>query len=333
MLDKCGREINYIRISVTDRCNLRCSYCIPKEGIQLCSHKELLNFDEIERLVRAFAALGIHTVRLTGGEPFIRRDFLQLAENIKKISGIEKLTVTTNGTFITEEMAESVFNCFDGINISLDTFDRSIYQEITGADMFDKAYSGLRRLLKQNDGRRRMSIKLNCVLTEKNQKDILPLVELAKEQELAVRFIELMPIGLGKGLMKGVNRSIQEPEVRDLIESTYGSLMPDNEIYGNGPAVYYQLEGFQGRIGFISALSHKFCTKCNRIRLTADGRLKTCLQYESGVDLKSILRGGASEEEIRAVIMQAISEKPTGHAFGESMIEKEESRCMSEIGG
>lgn len=329
MLDAFDREINYIRISVTDRCNLHCSYCMPAEGIQICAHDEILNYEEIIELVRIFVTLGIHQIKLTGGEPFIRRGFLELAQTIKKVPGVEKLTVTTNGTYLKGKVLEQALSCFDGINVSLDTLEREVYQEITGIDAFKDAYDGLQQLLLQNSKRKKaVSVKLNCVLTEKNRMDIVKLAGLAKEQKLLVRFIELMPIGLGKGQV-----SVGEAEAKKLIEKAYGALIPDSQIEGNGPAVYYRIDGFLGKIGFISALSHKFCSTCNRVRLTADGYLKTCLQYDTGVDLKKLLRSGASEEEIKKMIVQAIMEKPAGHAFGEKQIQQEENRCMSEIGG
>lgn len=329
MLDVLGREINYIRISVTDRCNLRCSYCMPAEGIQICAHDEILNYEEIVKLVRIFVTLDIHHIKLTGGEPFIRKDFLGLAQAIKEVPGVEKLTVTTNGTYLKGAVLEQALSCFDGINISLDTLEQKTYQKITGIDALKEAYGGLQHLLLQNSKRENaVSVKLNCVLTEKNRMDIVRLTGLAKEQKLIVRFIELMPIGLGKGQV-----FVGEAEARKLIEKAYGPLIPDSQIEGNGPAVYYRIDGFSGKIGFISALSHKFCSTCNRVRLTADGYLKTCLQYAAGVDLKKLLRSGVSEEEMKKMIVQAIREKPAGHAFGEKQIQLEENRCMSEIGG
>ncbi|HOO26960.1 MAG TPA: GTP 3',8-cyclase MoaA [Lachnospiraceae bacterium] len=334
MRDALGREINYIRISVTDRCNLRCGYCIPKEGVRLCTHENLLCFDEIERLVRIFAGLGIDRVKLTGGEPFVRRDFPKLAQKIKEVDGIKKLTVTTNGTFFTRENAEWALECFDGINISLDTPDRGVYEEMTGVDVFDNVYDGLQRLLFLNAGRDPGTLlKLNCVLTRKNKDDITALAGLAKEQKLAVRFIELMPIGQGKIFLENGKGVLQEAEAVKLLEEAYGKLIPCEENSGNGPAVYYRPEGFCGKIGFISALSHKFCETCNRIRLTTTGYLKLCLQYETGIDLKTLLRNGASDEEIRAVVLQTIKEKPAGHAFCSGKIVQEENRGMSEIGG
>ena len=334
MLDALGREIDYIRISVTDRCNLRCGYCIPKEGVRLCAHGEILCFDELERLVRIFARLGIRFVKLTGGEPLIRRDFMKLAQRIKSIPGIEKLTVTTNGTFLTQETVPRLLDCFDGINVSLDALDKTVYEAMAGADAFDRAYGGLLRLLEENEMRKKpVSVKLNCVLTEQNRTEIVKIAGLARERELAVRFIELMPIGLGKEFLEKEQRPLQEAEAKRLIEKAYGPLTPLHEKYGNGPAVYDSLEGFQGKIGFISALSHKFCNGCNRIRLTADGYLKTCLQYERGIDLRKLLRSRSTDEEIKQAVLQAVWNKPSAHAFHEKEISYEENRCMSEIGG
>ncbi|MFT3985259.1 MAG: GTP 3',8-cyclase MoaA [Lachnospiraceae bacterium] len=334
MLDARGREINYIRISVTDRCNLRCGYCIPKEGVRLCAHEDLLNFEEIERLVRMFAGIGIRFVKLTGGEPFIRKDFMKLAHRIKDIPGMEKLTVTTNGTFLLPETVPQILNCFDGINVSLDALDRVIYEALSGADGFDRVYNGLLLLIEENDLRKKpVSIKLNCVLTGQNKKEIVKIAGFAKSRKLAVRFIELMPVGLGKEFLEREQLPLQEAEAKRLIEEAYGPLTLLHEKYGIGPAVYYALEGFQGKVGFISALSHKFCSGCNRIRLTADGYLKTCLQYESGIDLRELLRNGKTNEEIRQAVLRTVWNKPSEHAFSEQEILNGENRCMSEIGG
>lgn len=334
MLDACGREIDYIRISVTDRCNLRCSYCIPKEGVRLCAHEDILRFDELERLVRIFAGAGVRFVKLTGGEPFVRRAFIELAQGIKAISGIEKLTVTTNGTFFSQETVLQSLDCFDSINVSLDAMEREVFKKLSGVDAFELAYGGLQRLLKENDRRKKpVSIKLNCVLTGQNRAEIENIVKFAKERDLAVRLIELMPIGLGKEFLEREQYPLREAEVKSLIEEIYGPLIPLHERYGNGPAVYYTLKGFRGKIGFISALSHKFCGDCNRIRLTADGYLKTCLQYESGIDLRELLRNNQTDEEIKQAILQAVWKKPSEHAFGKKEILNQENRSMSEIGG
>ena len=325
MLDAQNRSIDYIRISVTDRCNLRCVYCMPEEGIQSLPHEEILSYEEIRRLCGIFSALGIRKVKLTGGEPLIRRGIAELVRMLKADCGMESVTLTTNGILLTEQLAELVRAGVDGVNISLDTPDRDRFRKIARRDALEHVLAGIRFALTFPE----LNVKINCVPEANHVDDALAIAGFAKDQRLNVRFIEMMPIGLGKQ-----SEGIREAELIQRLECAYGKMMPCEQTLGNGPAHYYHIQGFQGNIGFISAISHKFCRECNRIRLTADGYLKTCLQYESDVDLKEMLRSGAEDEQLMRSIREAIFGKPQGHHFMEEVGEtKPEQHYMSQIGG
>ncbi|MBS6397016.1 MAG: GTP 3',8-cyclase MoaA [Clostridiales bacterium] len=324
MIDGKGREIDYIRISVTDRCNLRCCYCMPEDGIPACSHEEILRYDEILRLTEAFAGLGFRKVKLTGGEPLVRRNLAGLVGELKAIPGIEQVTLTTNGVLLQEQMKELAEAGIDSINLSLDSLDPGTYQQITRRDCLDQVLEGMREALRYPG----IPLKINCVPMGQSEEELCELAELARTCLVHVRFIEMMPIGLGKGFQ---GRS--EQEILEILEDRFGPAGPVSEILGNGPGHYYEFAGFHGRIGFISAVSHKFCHTCNRVRLTSQGYLKTCLQYDRGKDMREPLRAGASLEELQELIREALLEKPEGHAFFQNSGENKEQRIMSQIGG
>lgn len=326
MRDQFERNINYMRVSVTDLCNLRCVYCMPKEGIRQISHDEILTFDEIARVCRIGAELGISRIKLTGGEPLVRKGIEDLAEMICRIPGIEQVTLTTNGILLKDKLPALKKAGISAVNISLDTMDRAQYQELTGKDCLLQVTEGIRAALEQG-----MRVKINCVaLNECNEFQWGKLAALAKEYPLDVRFIEMMPIGLGKAYQGSMQEVIQKN-----LENIYGAAKPDSgAVRGNGPAVYWEFPGFQGKIGFISAISHKFCKDCNRIRMTAEGFVKPCLQFVQGVDMRSLLRGQTDDEELKQVFEQLIYEKPRCHQFEtEKADESLEQREMSKIGG
>lgn len=324
MIDAQGRTIDYVRISVTDRCNLRCVYCMPENGIPMATHEDLLSFEEIERLCRILAEVGIKKVKLTGGEPLVRKDFVELVRKIKAIDGIEKVTLTTNGVLLEEKMEELAAAGINGINISLDTLNPKIFEEITRRDVFSEVYRGIQKALTYPD----ISLKLNCLPLGLEQQNLEEIAGLAKDNKIHVRFIEVMPIGQGKNY-----KFLSETQIIEMLEKKYGEMMPFEEKLGYGPGHYYSIEGFQGKIGFISAISHKFCGSCNRIRLTAEGYLKSCLQYDTGRDLRKLLRTGATDEVIKEAIIQGIEEKPIEHIFLSGHIDQEEHHTMSQIGG
>lgn len=326
MIDGYGRVIDYIRISVTDRCNLRCVYCMPEEGIQSVCHDQILRYDEILRLVGIFASLGIRKIKLTGGEPLVRKGVPELAARLKQISGIEQVTLTTNGVCLKEQMQSLAEAGIGGINLSLDTLNPAVFKRITRRDSFDQAMEGLEEALKYPE----IPLKINCVPMNLEGQNVVELAGLARKYRIHVRYIEMMPIGLGKQF--GFQ---SEEEILEELETVYGPSRPFDGKLGNGPGHYVSFEGFAGKIGFISAISHKFCEHCNRVRLTSQGFLKTCLQYERGADLRVLLRGGASDEEIRAAVEAAIRSKPASHQFLQERgtDTDRETHMMAQIGG
>ncbi len=326
MYDQYQREIDYLRISITDRCNLRCIYCMPAEGVEMASHSDILSYDEILRICRNAAHMGIKKIKITGGEPLVRKDAPLLVKAIKEIPGIEKVTLTTNGLLLGEVIDELVQYGIDSINISLDTLDSSKYEEITRFSLLPKVLENIEKVLAYPQ----IALKINCVPMNLSDQNLASLATLAKDHLIHVRFIEMMPIGYGKDF-----EFVSEQEIVNVLEQKFGPLTPFAGRLGNGPCHYYEIDGFQGKIGFISALSHKFCDQCNRVRLTSQGYLKACLQYEIGTDLKPLLRSGASDEELIAAMKTCIGKKPKGHEFltREFADKPENSLSMSKIGG
>ena len=319
MKDRLGREIDYIRISITDRCNLRCGYCMPECGVPSVPHDKILRFDEIVRLVKIFCSLGIKNVKITGGEPLVRKGAVGLIKDIKAIDGIEKVSLTTNGLLLSENLDALAEAVIEGINISLDTLDRQKYMKITGFD-------GLNTVLKAIDECRafpEIKVKINAVtLADYNRDEICALADFAAGAGATLRFIEMMPIGLGTGFC-----GYSQDEILAVLEEAYGPAKTINEEVGSGPAKYYSFEGLKCRIGFISPMSHKFCSSCNRIRLTSEGLLRPCLGSDEGVDLRKPMRDGASDEELVLLICEGITDKPAGHRFEIT------DSLMSKIGG
>lgn len=326
MIDALGRKIDYIRISVTDRCNLRCVYCMPEEGIPLTSHEELLSYEEILRVCRCAAALGIHKVKLTGGEPLVRREIVELVAGIKAIPGIEKVTLTTNGVLLKKYMKTLDEAGIDAINVSLDTLEPGCFREITRKDNLERVLEGLQEAMKYPH----INLKINCVPLGVSGQDLVAIARLAEHTPVHVRFIEMMPIGLGTQF-----QGVREQEILEELEKHFGKAMPCSESLGNGPGHYFTMDGLTGRIGFISAVSHKFCETCNRVRLTSQGYLKGCLQYNLGCDLRTEMRGGCTDQRLEKLICEAINKKPKGHHFdGDDVeIEYDEKSCMYQIGG
>lgn len=326
MLDIYNRKIDYIRISITDRCNLRCIYCMPEEGIKLVTHDDILSYEEIIRLCRQFIKIGINKVKITGGEPLVRKDVHKLIKSIKEIDGIDNVTLTTNGILLEDQIDDLVNAGLDAVNISIDTLKEDRYREITRLGDVNKVMNGIKKCLTYKN----LKIKINCVpIKGENEEELLDLINLCKDNDISIRFIEVMPIGLGRN-MKGFT----DEEIIDIVEHNLGKLTPYHGKLGNGPSNYYSLEGYKGKIGFISAINHKFCESCNRVRLTCEGFLKACLQYDIGTDLRVLLRSGKSDEEILEAIKNTIYNKPESHNFN-LIVEKdnEEKKGMSQIGG
>lgn len=324
MLDQFQRNIHYLRISVTDRCNLRCVYCMPESGVECLPHSAILTYEQIARLVEQFAALGVTHIRLTGGEPLVRPQLYKLVAAIRAVPGIERITLTTNGVLLAQQLPQLLEAGIDGVNISLDTLDRQQFAAITRRDLLLETLSGLEVAL----GVPGLTVKVNCVPSETNRDQLVPLAALARDRDLSVRFIEMMPIGLGRNL----GRLTQE-EVLAQLTDAFGAPLDCPPPLGAGPSTYRTFPGFTGRVGFISAVSHQFCHNCNRVRLTATGYLKTCLQYETGRDLKALLDGGASDDELRRVISETIRQKPASHHFSTAAQSGDEAMNMHQIGG
>ena len=329
MKDQFGRNIDYIRISVTDRCNLRCRYCMPDCGVEQVPHSKILTFSEIVRLTERFADCGIRKVKITGGEPLVRRDVTDLIRQIKAVPGIEDVTLTTNGVLIGQkpELAETLAEAgISGINISLDTLKKDRYAMLTGSDSLEDVL----RAVDVCSSLPELKVKINTVtLAEYNRDETEDLAWLAHDRNVDVRFIERMPMG-----MAGRYGVFSQDWILKRLEKEYGPAAADRgPKEGNGPAVYYRLDGFRGRIGFISALSHMFCRECSRVRLTSEGLLKPCLQHAGGADLQQLLREGADDEILLAVIQKTIYNKPQQHCFLDEEPEDAEKKTMSLIGG
>lgn len=325
MVDQFGRNINYIRVSVTDRCNLRCVYCMPAEGVEQVPHTEILGYDEIVRIVKISAQKGISRVKLTGGEPLVRKDLASLAGELTKLPGIEQVTLTTNGVLLKEQIKGLAEAGICAVNVSLDTLDREMYKSLTRRDELVRVLAGIQEALKYPQ----VKVKINCVpLMGVNEDQWAPLAEFAKNLPVDVRFIEMMPIGLGKEY-----HGRYQEEILQGLRRKFGEERSISGEFGNGPGVYVQFEGFRGKIGFISAISHKFCSNCNRVRLTAEGFLKPCLQYACGVDLKEPIRSGVSDEKLAQLVEEAIYRKPKSHHFESGEDPEFEQNKMSRIGG
>ena len=325
MKDQYGRTIDYIRISVTDRCNLRCVYCMPEEGVEQVAHEEILTYQEIVRIARLCARMGISKVKLTGGEPLVRKGLYSLVRDLKRCEGIEQVTLTTNGVELKSQMEELAKAGLDAVNISLDTLDAGMYASVTRRDMLDQALEGLKEALRYPQ----VKVKINCVpMRNVNEGQWTTLAGLSRDLPVDVRFIEMMPIGLGKEF-----QGRRQDDSLAALRKDYGQETLFYGKCGNGPSIYVKFPGFKGRIGFISAISHKFCGECNRIRLTSEGFLKPCLQYENGTDIKGPLRRGQSDEELAMLIEDAIYRKPRSHHFEQAEGEGFEQRQMSKIGG
>ena len=310
MTDQFGREINYARISVTDRCNLRCRYCMPECGVKKIPHAQILTLEEILRVAEIFSRLGIKKIRITGGEPLLRKNLPTLIGRIKNISGIEQVALTTNGVLLKNFYNELAAAGLDGINLSLDTFDEKIFSNLTRRKFLSKVLGGLQTLLDENF----KNIKINCVpLRGVNEEEILKLAALAKNNFVKVRFIELMPIGCAKNSeLKGIPTA----EIFSLLKNNFGELITIREKNSlQGPAQYFSVKNFKGQIGFIDALEHKFCANCNRVRLTAEGFLKTCLSLDAGLDIRNLLRSGVSDNELSEKIRETIYRKPHEHPW------------------
>lgn len=364
MQDSFGRNIDYLRISVTDRCNLRCRYCMP-DGIQTVPMADILTFEEMLEIAGCAAKLGIKHIKVTGGEPLVRKGCCGFVESLKKLPGIETVTMTTNGILLKSCLEELKSAGIDGINISMDTRNEALYRLLTGGGDLKKVFQSIESALDMD-----IHVKINTVSAdwshlavqckdEEAKTDWREMVELARTYPVDVRFIEIMPIGYGKQFSPIDHRTLKKE-----MKAWYPQMEEDHSSHGFGPAVYYHIPGFAGSIGFISAIHGKFCHQCNRVRLTAQGMLKTCLCYDDGTDLRAVLRegqgagqafAGAQEEKSREnqdvgqtfdgarekqrredrllkAMEEAVRRKAEAHCF-EAPEDITENHTMSSIGG
>jgi cyclic pyranopterin phosphate synthase len=327
--DAYNRPISYLRISVTDRCNLRCIYCMPPEGVPWRSHDDILRYEEIETIVRAAAELGITKVRLTGGEPLTRLGVVDLVRKLAHIPGIDDLAMTTNGILLSRYAADLAEAGLQRVNVSLDTLRPERFRRITRRGQLEDVLIGMEAAREAG----LEPIKINTVVIRGMNDD--EVVDLAQKTMVAawnVRFIEVMPVGNGALADDDWReRVVTAREIRQRIESALGELEPAKISTGNGPARYYRLPGARGTLGFITPISEHFCYQCNRLRLTADGQLRPCLLSDQEIDLRTPLRQGADVAQIKDLLLQGIENKPWEHHLDE--LERPEKRAMSEIGG
>jgi len=320
------RTINYLRLSVTDRCNLRCMYCMPEEGIEFVPHDDILSYEEMLHLVEISVQAGIRKVRLTGGEPLARKGFISFLKKLSGIRGLEEITLTTNGVLL-KEFAADIKNCgVRRINISLDTLKAERFRQITGRDHFDRVWAGIQEAERLGFS----PIKINVVaMRGVNDDEILDFVRLTLEKPFHIRFIEYMPVG--KNNNWSPERFISTSEILSRVQEL-GALSPVMQNALDGPADRYRIGGAVGEVGLIGALSNHFCHKCNRLRLTAEGHLRGCLFSDQEIDVKTPLREGKPDADLLALVRVAIESKPNDHG----LISNKPRKCvrhMSSIGG
>ncbi|MGI8715546.1 MAG: GTP 3',8-cyclase MoaA [Solirubrobacteraceae bacterium] len=321
-----GRQIGDLRVSVTDRCNFRCQYCMPAEGLPWLERAEILTFEEIARLVGIFAAMGVGDVRLTGGEPLVRRDFPTLAGMLAKIDGVDDLSVTTNGFLLARDAERLVRAGVDRFNVSVDSLQRDRFYELTRRDALEQVLHGLEVLGSFPEAH---PIKINAVAMRNfTEQEVLPFARLARETPYEVRFIEFMPLDADRAWTP--SQVLNGEEIRAAIEEVY-PLVPEPREPSATARIYRFADG-EGRIGFINPVSEPFCADCNRVRLTADGRLRTCLFSLNETDLRSPMRDGADDDTLEQIIRDAVWRKELKHHVGERGF-IQPARSMSAIGG
>ena len=333
MEDRFGHRISYLRVSITDRCNERCTYCMPQELQEWLPRADILTYEETLRLIRVATELGVSKLRITGGEPLTRRDVLSFFEMLRSVAGVDDLGLSTNGTLLARRtasgltMAEALRAArVNSVNVSLDTLDPEIYAQTTGRDFLPQALAGIEAAIAAGFEQ----IKLNCVLMRgRNEEQFIPLVEYAAARNLMLRFIELMPVSTGEVLHD--DNFLPVAEARRALESRYGPLIPEPAFRTNGPSSYYKVPGRNQRIGFIGAMSNlHFCESCNKLRLTCDGKLRPCLGSYLEFDIMKVMRAGATDTELKRFFLNVVERKPEQHDFRENY---QPGRMMVAIGG
>ena len=322
MIDTYGREINYLRISLTDRCNMRCQYCMPGD-VPSVGHDEILRYEEILLICRVALQVGIHRFKITGGEPLVRKGAVAFMQSLRQLPGVRSMTLTTNGLLLQPHIAVLKHMAVDAVNISLDSLHAGQFRKISGVDGLSCVRQALAQTVQAG-----IQTKVNAVLLRQTRSQLLPLAKLAEMMPVDVRFIEMMPIGYG-----AQQQGWSADEALAVLQSAYPDLHAVQR-HGNGPAVYYTSQKLQGCLGMIAANTHKFCRQCNRMRLTSTGFLKPCLCYDDGVDLKAIVRSGRTDmlAALRQAICRAAAQKPAGHCF-DTAGQITENKTMNQIGG
>ncbi len=333
MQDLYGHRISYLRVSITDRCNERCTYCMPQELQEWLPREEILTYEETLRLIRIAAQLGVSKIRVTGGEPLTRRDVVPFVAGVGAIGGIQDVGISTNATLLARAISPRVTVAaalrkagVRTVNISLDTLDREEYARVTGRDMLPQVLDGIGAAIAE----RFEQIKINCVLMRsRSESQLEGLVEFAATHGLLLRFIELMPVTTGDVLHE--DRFFPIAAAKRQLESRFGGLIPVPEFRTNGPASYYEIPGRAQRIGFIGAMTNlHFCESCNKLRLTSDGKLRPCLGSALEFDIKGPMRAGASDDELRSLFLDVVARKPEQHDFRTTY---QPGRKMVAIGG
>ncbi len=327
LLDTFGRLHDNLRISVTDRCNIRCFYCMPEDGVKFMPRQEILSFEEIARVARVAVSMGVRKLRLTGGEPLLRKDLPVLIEKLTAIPGVEDIALTTNAVLLSDQAADLYKAGLRRLNVHLDTLDRDRFFQITRRDDFNKVMAGIDTALSLGFG----PIKINAVAVKNLvEPDIVPLARFGRERGIEIRYIEFMPLD-AQGIWDKAKVLLQDDMIR-LLSTAIGPLeeIPDRDP--RAPASEYRFADGVGRVGFISSVSHPFCLNCNRIRLTSDGKLRYCLFAIEETDVKGLLRGNASDDEIRATIRETVTRKWIGHEINSQKFVAP-PRPMYSIGG
>ncbi|WP_197910430.1 GTP 3',8-cyclase MoaA [Desulfosarcina ovata] len=307
LVDPFNRTISYLRMSITDRCNFNCFYCRPDNNFNRLLHDDILTYDELFRLATIAVSLGVKKVRLTGGEPLVRKGIFDFIPRITSIAGLEDVSLTTNGAFLKDNLEKLYAGGIRRLNISLDTLRRDRFAKITGRDYFDRVWKTIERAAEMNFN----PIKINMVVIKGvNDDEVLDMAALSLSHAYHIRFIEYMPLGAKTGQAR--SRTISNSEIRSRL-NMIGELMPVLRNPLDGPAKRYKFAGAPGEIGFISSISNHFCKTCNRIRLTANGELRPCLLYNMQEDIKTPLRSGATDEELRSIFRRAVNNKPAEH--------------------
>ncbi|MCH7883790.1 MAG: GTP 3',8-cyclase MoaA [Planctomycetes bacterium] len=326
--DGFGRDINYLRLSLIDNCNLRCVYCMPMEGLTFAPAPELLTPEEFATVARAAATVGFHKIRLTGGEPLLRADLVEIVEKISRIDGITDLSMTTNGVRLPQLAHRLKAAGLHRVNIHLDTLDRDHLKRVMRLGSFDAIWSGIEAA--QAAGLH--PIKINVVVVrDYNEDDVVDMARLTMDRDWHVRFIELMPLGGGECARLSLEQYVSNTQTRERIEEVLGCLTPILSHDPSDEARNYRLEDAPGVVGFISPVSEPYCGTCNRMRLTADGQFHLCLLNDDELDVKRALRNGGGEEAVARILLKAIAFKPTGHRLSQG--HAPQHRSMYQTGG